>query len=460
VSVTNSYSAGSPLVSSTATVVGMPATTLNPTNYTDSLAIVLSGYNRSETLHDFPVLVELGTNLPGFNYNHFAYPSAGSDLRFTDASGTRVIPCEVDQWNPSGQSEVWVQVPALSGSNTTIWAYWGNPANNAPLPGTNVWVPQPWEGLPAYDLVYHLKEGALPFADSTGQYPALTGIAPAQTPGTVGTGALFNGTSDFLDAGLVPVGKQFSVSAWVNLASAASSEQTIWCNKNGGWNTAGFDFYVNSWLASDGVIYFDTADGVNGNVSARTVGNAISFGQWHLLTGTLDGSNGVVNVYVDGVNVTINTGVDTAFQTTNYVRCGSILNGEPGASGSGNTFFDGAMDETRIHAGIESSNWVWASWMTVAQNASFQSYSNVVSKVINPVAINYNYNFSAGSLSLSGTGGTANATYWVLGTTNLALPVAQWTVLSTNAFSSSGSFNVSIPVISTNPAEFIRIKQQ
>jgi hypothetical protein len=142
------------------------------------------------------------------------------------------------------------------------------------------------------------------------------------------------------------------------------------------------------------------------------------------------------------------------------VRCGSILNGEPGASGSGNTFFDGAMDETRIHAGIESSNWVWASWMTVAQNASFQSYSNVVSKVINPVAINYNYNFSAGSLSLSGTGGTANATYWVLGTTNLALPVAQWTVLSTNAFSSSGNFNVSIPVISTNPAEFIRIKQQ
>jgi hypothetical protein len=81
---------------------------------------------------------------------------------------------------PTGESTVWVQVPALSGTNTSIWAYWGNPmANTTPPPGTNVWVPQPWEGLPAYDVVYHLKESSFPFADAAGTVP---GELPAPRP--------------------------------------------------------------------------------------------------------------------------------------------------------------------------------------------------------------------------------------------------------------------------------------
>src|SRR6185437_6366414 len=160
------------------------------------------------------------------------------------------------------------------------------------------------------------------------------------------SGAAFNGSSQFLNAGLVNLGKTFTLSAWVNIAANANSEQTIWCNKQGGWNTAGFDLYVNSWQANDGIIYFDSADGTTGNVDARTVMHAFSFGQWHLLTGTMDGINGAVHVYVDGLDQTIDTGVDTAFQTTNYVRCGALLTGTPGASGT--SCFNGSMDDARI----------------------------------------------------------------------------------------------------------------
>jgi len=454
VSVTNSYSVGSPLLSSTATVVGMPATTLTPTNYTDHLAITFAGYNRSATLSDFPVLVRLSTSIPGFNYNHFADPSGG-DLRFTDSGGIRIIPIEIDQWNTNGESTVWVQVPVLSGTNTTIWAYWGNPTNTTPLPGTNVWVPQSWEGLPAYDLVYHLKEGAFPFADSTGQNPALTGVAPAKTTGVVGTGALFNGTSTFMDAGQVHTTNQFTLSAWVNIAPNANSEQTICCNKAGGWNTAGFDFYVNGWQTNDSVIYFDTADGVGGDVHARSVPQTVGFGQWHLLSGAMDGVNGAVHVYVDGVDQTINATVDSAFQATNYVRFGSLLTGLPGASGAGGSYLDGSLDETRIHGGIESSNWVWASWMTVQQNSNLANYSAVSSTA--PVRIYAQ--FTAGNLNLSGVGGSPGATYYVVGSTNLALPVALWPVLATNTFSSFDVFNVNMPLNVTTPTLFLRIKQ-
>jgi hypothetical protein len=174
---------------------------------------------------------------------------------------------------------------------------------------------------------------------------------------------------------VVNLPKTFTVSAWVNIATNATSEQTIWCNKSGGWNVDGFDFYVNSHNTNDGIIYFDTADGVGGQVPPRTLVHAFSFGQWHQLTGTLDGSNGVIHVYVDGVDETLNTSVDTAFQVTNYVRCGSILTGTPGSTG--NLCFDGSMDETRIEDSVRDPAWVWTSWATVADNA-FATYSAIV----------------------------------------------------------------------------------
>ena len=45
----------------------------------------------------------------------------------------------------------------------------------------------------------------------------------------------------------------------------------------------------------------------------------------------------------------------------------------------------------------------------------------------------------AGQLVLSGTGGTANGTYYVLTSTNLAS--GNWTVLSTNQYDASGNLN-------------------
>jgi hypothetical protein len=242
-----------------------------------------------------------------------------------------------------------------------------------------------------------MNQSGLPFADSTLQYPATSGAAPTLATGIVGNGSAFNGSSQFLDPGLVRVEKNFTVSAWINISSTATSEQTIWCNKQGGWNTAGFDFYVNSYQTADGKIYFDTADGVGGNVSPRTAAGAVSFGQWHLLTGTLDGSNGVVHVYIDGIDKTVATGVDTAFQTTNYVRCASLLTGTPGASGG--LLFNGLMDETRIENSVRSPAWVWASWATVA-NSAFTSYASIA---VPPMALHYQ--MSNGAIVLTWTTG-------------------------------------------------------
>ena len=392
--------------SSTGAVVGVAATFLNPSNY-NAMQITFSGYTNGVGLTNFPVLVRLSPNIPGFSYAQFASPANGADLRFTGASG-RELPFQIDQWNPAGESQIWVQVPSITSTNDYITAYWGNTADSAMQPcNTNgaVWTTP--NGSNNFLLVYHLSQSGFPFADSTLQYPANSGVAPVSTAGMIGRGCAFNGTSQFLNAGLVNLGKTFTLSAWVNIAPAAMSEQTVWCNKQGGWNTAGFDFYVNSYQTNDGKVYFDTADGVGGNVSPRTAAHAVTFGQWHLLTGTMDGVNGAVHVYVDGVDQTIATGVDTAFQATNSVRCGALLTGTPGATGG--LCFNGLMDEARIENSVRSSAWVWASWATVA-NSAFATYGSIV-----PAAVTLHYQVVSGQLVLAWTTGTLQSAPAVAG---------------------------------------------
>ena len=173
---------------------GRGCPTLNPGDYTYKMKISFAGYNRSETLVDFPALVQFGTNLSGFAYGQLASPLAViSDSPMPAApikSPTRLTNGTPPVRLRSGSSAL------LSSTNDYIWAYWGNPAVTTPLAWcTNGTVWLPLGSSTPYDVVYHLKEGALPFQDSTQQSPATNGVAPAATPGVVGTGGAFNGSS-------------------------------------------------------------------------------------------------------------------------------------------------------------------------------------------------------------------------------------------------------------------------
>ncbi|MEM7394970.1 MAG: hypothetical protein AAF492_21775, partial [Verrucomicrobiota bacterium] len=59
------------------------------------------GYDRTSTLTNFPLLVELSTNLPGFRYDLLA-SAEGYDLRFWNSNRTVALDYEIDTWNPGG----------------------------------------------------------------------------------------------------------------------------------------------------------------------------------------------------------------------------------------------------------------------------------------------------------------------------------------------------------------------
>ena len=79
--------------------------------------VTLSGYTGNSTLTDFPVLVRLPAAV-----SSLCMPG-GDDIRFADAAGN-LLNHEVDTWNPDGESLVWVCVPSLSGTDTTLTLYY------------------------------------------------------------------------------------------------------------------------------------------------------------------------------------------------------------------------------------------------------------------------------------------------------------------------------------------------
>jgi hypothetical protein len=366
--VTNGYSGGVSVVSHTAAIVGIPIPSLNPADFGSQLKITFSGYNRPETLRNFQVLVKLGTNIPGFSYAQFA-SAQGADLRFTDAGGTREIPYEINQWNPGGISTVWVQLPALSGTNDFIRAYWGNSSGvMAPAYSTNgsVWLPPAFEGLSPFEAVYHLEQTAPPYLDSTLQYPATTSIAPGLTSGVVAAAGSFTRTP-YLDAGSVNLGDQFTLSSWVNVSSSVSDIQCIWANGPGVANSAEIFFYVNSYKTSDGTLILTSGNGSAGT-QLKSAAGAVGLDQWHLVTAAVDRADALATLYVDGNQVASGT-VRNDFPINNDMDL---------ARDTGGSFaFSGSLDEARIRSGLSSPNWIWASYMTVAQNSAFETYSPV-----------------------------------------------------------------------------------
>lgn len=67
---------------------------------------------------------------------------------------------------------------------------------------------------------------------------------------------------------------------------------------------------------------------------------------------------------------------------------------------------------------------------------------------------------SGDSLILSGNNGIQSATYYVLASTNLALPAASWNVITTNIFDANGNFIFTNTSGTGVPDQFYLLKYQ
>ena len=318
-------------------------------NWTRRMKITFPGYVRATELTNFPALVKLSETIPGFDYSDFAYDD-GRDLRFADNSGIVSLNFEVEQWDTNGTSFVWVQIPHLASPDTFIYALWGNPeidsAPSSSLDGST------WDQ--SYSAVWHL-DGAL--RDSTPNRFEAENVGSALSDGTVGNGRFFDGVDDFVRLGIHKRQLAFDIrnltlNCWVSSESVFETGSPMGiCD----------EVYTNS-------LYFDRNRGTWRGIVRSAVQNihtAVS-NEWQLLTLVFD-NNTARGAWNGETPVTIGSYVD--FEPAYDLTVGN-RSGDDG-------FFLGLVDEVRISKVVRPADWIWAEYMTTAQNASFTHYLQV-----------------------------------------------------------------------------------
>lgn len=146
----------------------------------------VAGYTGASTLSGFPVLVRIAENSPsGFSYDDLQSKSTGADIAFVDMSGNG-LPFEIDTWNPSGTSLIWVRLPSMT-NGTEFVMCWGSTSS-----GKTVCPDNPWS---AYTGVWHMNDpgnGVTNVCDSTDNHLDGTTVSSSssKTDGKIG-GARF-----------------------------------------------------------------------------------------------------------------------------------------------------------------------------------------------------------------------------------------------------------------------------
>jgi len=323
------------------------------------MKITFAGYAGGETLTNFPALVVLGGDIPDFEYDHFASPH-GLDLRFSDATRTEELNYEIEQWDTSGDSFVWVQVPELVDSNTCIWAYWSNEdATNAPAYTTNgaTWSQD-------YLAVWHLNgtdaSGMHPDSSGNGRDATDSGAGggPTDVPAAIAGGQEFDGVDDycnsgesFLNHGYLGPNSDFTIHVWVYPHTVAGTRR--------------------GYVGQNDRVEFGANPEPEG-WSANTVsGTQITANEWKHIVFAADKS--VMDLYQDGAfDATAGGAVYADSGGGNTVKIGG-----GGIWDAGGNWFDGVIDEARISKVKRSADWIAAAYANQAPGSAFAKYSDV-----------------------------------------------------------------------------------
>jgi hypothetical protein len=329
-------------------------TALSSAAYDYGMPITFTNFAGRGTLTNFPALVKFNTN-DNF-YAGFTSDDA-HDLRFTESDGTTVLNYEIEKWDTSGESFVWVQVPELV-NNCAIWAYWGKAAAGQPAYATNgaTWS----EGFSA---VLHLNDSVTDGAtlvadahtDSTGnEYHGNQDGNSRLDSGQI-AGAADNDTSDNINIpDWTDTGNIYTISCWM-YPDAVGEWHPVFGGGTADWSS--FRFHG----ANNAVYYIGTDDG-DWNSRFQTADGYLPVGAWHYVTFTFGKRK--ARLYKDGILTHTKDNMD------NPADWGGVNIGENKS--------DCKWDEFRLDNVARSSNWVWACYQNQGANhSSFVEYGDV-----------------------------------------------------------------------------------
>ncbi|MCA9061894.1 MAG: DUF2341 domain-containing protein [Planctomycetaceae bacterium] len=357
------------------------------------------------SLTDVPVLIQLHeTAADAVQIDYSLTQNAGQDLRFVDPSGN-LLAFEIESWDESGYSYVWVRVPTLTaGSAGSIWMYYDNPNATDGQDPSSVW---------GSNLVTaHFNGNAL---DSGAYGNNGTATSVSYGTGVTGSGAGFDGANSEVR---IPAGTTVNnlfdggatVSVWVNPSSWGENGYGRILDKASGTfslsNASGWNIEVGGSGSSG---YVSLEYGFTGGKQAWvTATGSLRLNQWQHIVISYD-SSASTNDPVIFIN-----GVQQAVSQTNSAS-GSARNDSANDLTIGNfaggaiRTFGGMMDELRISDGM------WTTERVLAEYRMYQGITTGGTVETGPAGLLANdLDFESGALTVSLVSGPSHALQLVL----------------------------------------------
>jgi hypothetical protein len=313
--------------------------------------LTFSNGDQTENLENFPVMV----NLSSSNFAYSKANSNGSDLRFVDADGTTELDYHFEDWDTSGYSYIWVEVPQIDGESTTdyIWMYYNNTA-----------APDDQDITGTYDTnfsgVWHLNETSGTHYDATSNDNDGTvsgGVSQDET-GVVDGSDEFDGDADYINCGTsdsLNMTTQITLEAWVksNGIDFTDLDLSIIYKYDASDRSYALTFNDD---AGDGDDWDFSVSSDGSSQSAQLhVSNGVINNAWQYMAATWDGSD--LRLYQNGVEI----GTSVSFSGPLYQSATELWIGDGNLYGS----MEGWLDEVRISNKGRSADWVAAQYLSM-----------------------------------------------------------------------------------------------
>ncbi|OHD56455.1 MAG: hypothetical protein A2096_12055 [Spirochaetes bacterium GWF1_41_5] len=302
-------------------------------------------------LTNFPLLVVISNDS---DLNSSA-SNNGYDITFTAGMSTNKLDHEIEYYS-NGTLVAWVKIPYLSASipeSNIIHMYFDKTKPGNQQLSSNVWDS-------GYAAVWHLSEetGSIAVDSTSNTNDGIPKNNPNSVAGKTGNAINFvNAGTQWFDCGNDPVlniiGTEITIECWIKYAGGvipSGERRTIISKYNSdGWILslfAGSPDYYRFW--------FDTGD-CSYNTAPTTA--------WTHWVGTYNGSQ--VIQYIDGIKVTNRSKSDNILTSSSNLYIGRHV--------TGNTFFDGIIDELRLSSVARSSNWILTGYSNQYSPLAFRS---------------------------------------------------------------------------------------
>lgn len=304
--------------------------------YSRRIIIDSSAMTGQDPLIGVPVLVHLTDQ----DVDHSATDPMVSALRFHALTG-ETLPHEVEQWNPNGDSYVWVHIPQIDPTaENVIRMSYGHPDPPPRLPEDLVWDEN-------FAAVWHFDNDAED-SSGNGNHGTTYGAPTFHGDGPTGSALRFDGSDDYIEVGsdaTLDDLRALTYSAWIDVTSfddrqifsKRASSRELWLKDDAG-------------LVVRGCVAMSAT-----NACSESDPNSLQTSVRQFVAMTFDADDDMlVRLYINGV--------ESAY-TQHTVGAGTVDadNGNPqnlGRLSSDNRYFQGSFNEVRISNVVRSDDWI------------------------------------------------------------------------------------------------------